>query len=141
MSKKIYQTTGRQRIGKFFAENPDRQFSTEEICEAINGSLSTGRSSIYRYLTELCESDVIQKFHSAERKCSVYQYVGAECDCRSHFHGKCVRCGTIEHLDCHDSQMFTDHLMSEHGFEVYCGQSILYGLCKACRALSKGEDH
>ena len=139
MEKKLYQTAGRRKIGDFFAQNPDRQFTTEEISFAINGNTAGGRSSIYRHLTELCDADVIQKFYSTERRCHVYQYVGASCDCRSHFHGKCVSCGAIEHLGCHDSESFVGHLMSEHGFEVYCGQSILYGLCRDCRTKRKEE--
>ena len=139
MEKKSYRTPGRQRIGKFFAENPDRQFTTEEICVALNGDAEMGRSSIYRHLSELCSAEIIQKFHSAERNCHVYQYVGSECDCRNHFHGKCIQCGAIEHLGCHDSTQFVSHLMQEHGFEVFCGQSILYGLCEKCRSVNKGD--
>ena len=62
MEKKVYQTAGRRRIGDFFASNPDRQFTTEEICFEINGDTVGGKSSIYRHLTELCDADVIQKF-------------------------------------------------------------------------------
>ena len=139
MPKKIYQTSGRQRLGKFFAEHPDAQFSTEELCTVINGDAEKGKSTVYRHLTELCRAEVVQKVHSAKRNCYVYQYVGADCDCRSHFHGKCIRCGALEHLGCHDSIEFAEHLLREHGFAVDCGQSILYGFCKTCRQLSKGE--
>lgn len=139
MSKRTYQTSGRQRLGKFFAENPDVQFSTEELCAAINGDAETGRSTVYRHLNELCRAEIIQKVHSTGRNCYVYQYVGAGCDCRTHFHGKCIRCGALEHLGCEDSLEFADHLLREHGFAVDCGQSILYGLCKTCRTLAKGE--
>ena len=139
MPKKTYQTSGRRRLGAFFAEHPDVQFSTEELCAAINGDAEAGKSTVYRHLTELCRDEVIQRVHSAKRNCYVYQYVGEACDCRSHFHGKCVRCGALEHLGCHDSAEFADHLLREHGFAVNCGQSILYGLCKKCRELTKGE--
>ena len=139
MEKKIYKTTGRSRIGGFFAENADRQFTTEEICLAINGDATAGRSSVYRHLSELCDADIIRKFHSPERNCSVYQYVGSACDCRDHFHGKCVICGAIEHLGCHDSAHFAGHLLRDHGFAVDCGRSILYGLCARCRARQEGD--
>ena len=94
MEKKTYQTSGRQRLGKFFADHPDVQFSAEELCEAINGNCESGKSTVYRHLTELCRAEVVQRVHSAKRGCYVYQYVGSGCDCRSHFHGKCVQCGT-----------------------------------------------
>ena len=139
MEKKTYQTSGRQRLGKFFADHPDVQFSAEELCEAINGNCESGKSTVYRHLTELCCAEVVQRVHSTKRGCYVYQYVGSGCDCRSHFHGKCVQCGTLEHLGCHDSAVFAGHLLRDHGFAVDCGQSILYGLCKKCRLLSEGD--
>ena len=140
MEKKSYRSVGRERLGSFFAKNPDRQFTVEEICVAVNGSAEEGRSSVYRHLSELCASEVIQKFQSAERSCSVYQYVGAGCDCREHFHGKCLSCGAIEHLGCHDSAHFAGHLLEMHGFAVDCGRSILYGLCARCRERNKGKE-
>lgn len=138
MKRKPYATVGRAKLLAFFRENPDRQFTTEELCLAVNGS-EAGKSTVYRHLTELCGDSVVRKFRSPERLCSVYQYVGSGCDCDLHFHAKCVRCGRIEHLDCNDSAEFVLHLKDEHGFAVNCGQSVLYGLCSACR--EKEENH
>lgn len=139
MEKKSYDTAGRRKLLSFFAENPDRQFTTEEICVLVNGDAERGKSSVYRRLMRLCEEDVLRKFRSEERNCSVYQYVGEGCDCRSHFHGKCTVCGELCHLDCHDSMAFAEHLMKEHGFMIDCGQSILYGVCAECRRNAKGR--
>lgn len=140
MEKKRYQTAGRRRLVDFFAANPDRQFTTEEVCVHLHGDAERGRSSVYRQLLSLCEEDVLCRYRSAEAGKSVYQYVGAGCDCRTHFHGKCTRCGAVCHLDCHDSVAFAEHLLREHGFSIDCGQSMLYGVCAACRAgEGKGE--
>ena len=139
MPKKTYRTVGRTRLEEFFARHPDRQFTTEEICLSVNGDREAGRSSVYRHLGELCDADVIQKLHNPERGCHVYQYIGANCDCRNSFHGKCVRCGAIEHLNCHDGEEFASHLLREHGFEVNCGRSVLYGLCQKCRMMKEGD--
>ncbi len=98
----------------------------------LNGDTASGRSSLYRRLGELCQRDVLRVFRDEERKCNVYQYVGTGCDCREHFHAKCVRCGRIEHLHCGDSSEFAEHLMNDHGFRIDCGQSMLYGVCAAC---------
>ena len=137
MSKKSYLNDGKQALCSFVAENPDRQFTTEELCLALHGNTEK-QSSVYRHLSQLCDSDVLRKFRSAERNCAVYQYVGKGCDCGSHFHAKCLQCGTIHHLACGDSHSFASHLESEHGFAVDCGQSILYGLCASCRAKKGG---
>ena len=136
---KIYQTDGRRRLIDFLEKHPDRQFTVEELCVILNGDAESGRSSLYRQLGELCRLDVLRVFRDEERKCNVYQYVGTSCDCREHFHAKCVRCGKIEHLHCGDSSEFAKHLMDDHGFAIDCGQSMLYGVCATCAGAGEGR--
>ena len=135
--KKRYHTEGKARLLDFLSAHPDCQFSTEELCLHVNGTMK-GKSSIYRHLTDLCREVTVRRFRNEERGCSVYQYVGEACDCDHHFHGKCIRCGRLEHLDCDESEAFVKHLFAEHGFAVNCGGSLLYGLCAACRTAAEG---
>ncbi len=130
--KKSYQTKGKKELISFLSAHPDCQFTTEEICLALNGGEECGKSSIYRRLSELCATSVVQRFRNEERGCSVYQYIGEGCDCSRHFHQKCLQCGRIFHLECADSAAFAAHLLQEHGFCVDPGQSILYGVCAQC---------
>ena len=133
MNKTTYQTRGRSELIAFLSKNPDRQFTTEELCQTLNGSTDYKKSSVYRHLAQLCRESVVRKFHSEARSCNVYQYVGEACDCGHHFHEKCLRCGNIHHLDCEGSLAFAQHLLQMHGFAVDCGQSLLYGVCADCR--------
>ena len=133
MNKKHYNTVGKTALIQFLSSHPDCQFTAEELCAAIHGDSQVGKSSIYRQLSELCDAGSVRKFTNASGNRSMFQYVGSHCDCDGHFHEKCLRCGKIEHLDCHASAEFFEHLLKEHGFEVHCGQSILYGLCAECR--------
>lgn len=137
--KKTYQTEGRRQLVDFFEANPDCQFTVEELCLQLNGDSARGRSSLYRRLGELCREDVLRMFRNEDEKCNVYQYVGSSCDCKEHFHAKCVRCGKIEHLHCGDSSEFAKHLMDGHGFRIDCSQSVLYGVCARCGASERGE--
>ncbi|MBO5295861.1 MAG: transcriptional repressor [Clostridia bacterium] len=138
MKKKSYRTDGRGALIEFLSRNPDRQFTAEELCFAINGNESEGKSSVYRHLTYLCADETVRKFRNEDLNRSVYQYVGKNCDCSRHFHQKCTHCGRICHLDCSDSLDFAAHLLKEHGFLVDCGQSILYGVCADCRTAERG---
>ena len=133
MTKKTYKTGGREALIEFLSRNPDRQFTADELFRAVNQEGTGGRSSTYRHLTALCADATVQKFRNEEQNCSVYQYIGKTCDCSTHFHEKCTRCGAIRHLACDDSLRFVAHLLEKHGFLVDCGQSILYGVCDACR--------
>ena len=130
---KTYKTAGRERLIEFLSRNPDKHFTAEEICRAVHGG-NAAQSSVYRHLSALCANDVVRKFRDEKTAGTRYQYVGEACDCRDHFHAKCLRCGKIEHLDCGDSVEFAAHLLAEHGFSIDCGQSMLYGICSACRA-------
>ncbi len=131
--KRTYKTDTRKMLTQYLAEHPDRQFTAEELCIAVNGSCDRGKSSIYRHISALCDEGILQKFRSEDDNRNVYQYVGELCDCGDHFHEKCLRCGSLRHLDCADSILFAKHLLSEHGFSINCGQSILYGVCAECR--------
>ncbi len=137
IAKRTYNTSGKKALVDFLCQNPDRQFTAEELCLAVNQNNMRAISSVYRYLTDLCQAEIVRKFHSEERNCNVYQYVGEHCNCRQHFHIKCLICGKLHHLECSDSAHFTAHLQKEHGFWVDCGQSILYGVCADCRQLRK----
>ena len=138
MERKTYRTEGREKLLRFFEDRPDCQFTAEELCQQINGAGGSGRSSVYRRLTELCESGAVKMFRSEDLRRNVYQYVGAGCDCREHFHAKCLRCGKLEHLACGDSSLFARHLQCDHGFTIDCGQSVLFGICAECGKKSEG---
>ena len=135
--KQIYHKNLRQSLLDFLSLHPDRQFTADELCRAVNGSCERAKSSVYRHIAALCNAGVLQKFRNDTSDRHVYQYVGEHCDCGSHFHEKCLRCGSLRHIDCNDSMEFARHLLIEHGFSVNCGQSILYGICSDCR--KKGE--
>lgn len=141
MKKKTYRTKGKDTLIGYLAAHPDRQFTTEELCIAVNGDANSGKSSIYRRLTQLCDEQIVRKFREDTRDINVYQYIGAHCDCSQHFHEKCTSCGKLHHLNCSDSVAFAMHLLQEHGFAIDCGQSILYGLCADCRTKKEAHTH
>ena len=133
MKRKPYQTEGKIALERFFKAHPDKQFTAEELHASICESTQTGKSSVYRNLSQLCKSEIVRSFYSNERQCHLYQYIGTDSTCREHLHEKCVQCGKIEHLDCHISSDFIEHLQKEHGFTIHCSQTILYGICAECR--------
>ncbi len=140
MQRNQYQTAGRRALVEFLEANPDRQLTAEEIYRALCECTPIGKSSVYRLLGELADAAVVRKFQSDAHSSCVYQYVGKACDCSDHFHEKCVKCGKIQHLDCHATADFIRHLAAEHGFAVNCGASVLYGVCADCQRKG-GEVH
>ena len=45
----------------------------------------------------------------------------------------CEECGELIHMDCSFLETILGHFMSEHGFAVDCGRTVIYGTCASCR--------
>lgn len=138
-----YRTEGKQQLMDFFVDHPDCQFTAEEIYQTLSrDGVKTGKSSVYRQLSGLCEEHLVRRFR-AEGAEYLYQYMGAR-DCAHHFHLKCMSCGRVLHLECGMSEELLLHIRNNHGFSVDSGRSMLFGVCEACgkeRKTTKEENH
>lgn len=147
-----YKTEGRQRLLSFLLDHPDRQYTVDEIRQALNergesagdtARKTAGKSSLYRQLSELCEDGTVRKFRTDTQSSFVYQLIG-HTDCQHHFHLKCIRCGRLVHLECSLSEELLEHIRTDHRFRVDSGRSILYGCCEDCvagQAVAQEDGH
>ena len=90
-------------------------------------------TTIYRYLDKLATDGTVMKYVAEAGGKAVYQYVELGQHCEEHLHLKCVKCGCIIHLDCGFMDEIAEHIQKDHGFQLQCKNSILYGICKDCR--------
>lgn len=130
---KEYSTAKRAVIAQFFKDNYDKAVSVHDIMEYLKEqSISINKSSIYRYLDKLVEKNQILKFVADKGNMTLYQYTGEKSECSEHLHIQCVKCGKVSHLDCEFMNEFNLHLKNEHGHNLLCEKSILYGNCNSC---------
>ena len=130
MDNKSYKTKQRESLLDFFKSNSEKCFLAKDIIK--NSSIALGEATIYRTLARFVEEGVLKKFISPDGKGCYYQYNGCSHKCSSHFHLKCVKCGTLFHMDCSFLNDMTSHIESEHGFNVDNSRTTLYGTCKNC---------
>ena len=130
MDNKSYKTKQRESLLDFFKSNSEKCFLAKDIIK--NSSIALGEATIYRTLARFVEEGVLKKFISPDGKGCYYQYNGCSHKCSSHFHLKCVKCGTLFHMDCSFLKDMTSHIESEHGFNVDNSRTTLYGTCKNC---------
>lgn len=140
MERKHYNTAGRSRLVahlKSIAVEPPK--SAEEIYSGLSaqchaaGSATPGRSSVYRMLSELYDEGEVTKFPAKDGDSGfVYQYVGNNHRCHTHFHLHCTVCGQVTHLECKCGDAIAEALRASHQFSVERGRSVLYGICAAC---------
>lgn len=129
-----YATTSRKKILEYLMENHDRTVTVADIDQYLKEkNHEVNLTTIYRYLDKLVKEQTVMKYAAQNGSQTVYQYVETGHHCEQHLHLKCVSCGCIIHLECDFMQEIAAHILADHGFALQCKNSIIYGLCKACR--------
>ena len=130
--KAEYSTKQRLILKEFLKLNRNRQFSINEIVEAV-GKNGIGKSTVYRNMSQLLAGGDVRRFNGKDGKNVLYQYVDKNSGCGGHFHLKCNGCGQIFHVDCESVMGISDHISDHHDFVIDIGSSVFYGLCGSCK--------
>lgn len=121
-------------------ENCDKSFTIDEIVDLLKSRNEfVGRSTIYRYIENLCQSGQVRRFVQEGRKSATYQYMENHEQCENHMHLKCLTCGKIVHLGCDFMSEVCGHISKYHKFEVDNSKTVILGLCADC--LEKEKNH
>ena len=130
-----YKTKQQELLLSCFKAMQGRHFTAEDVAAYFQKqNISIGIATIYRQIEKFVAMGVVQKYFLGEQNAACFQYMGEECHKDvSHFHLKCEKCGTLIHLECHDLEQLSSHLMAEHGFALDPFRTVFYGLCENCR--------
>lgn len=129
-----YATASRRRILEFLKNNSNRTVTAADIDTYLRENDSeVNITTIYRYLDKLAQDGTVMKYVTEKGGKAAYQYVELGHRCEEHLHLKCVKCGSIIHLECAFMNEISEHIRKDHGFALQCKNSILYGTCKNCR--------
>ncbi len=131
--RKGYNTKARTAVTEFFLSNEGKTASASQIEKFLSQRrVEVSQSTVYRLLSRMEKDGELIKYVSEKGESAVYQYVGESDSCRGHLHLKCLSCGAVLHLDCAFMESLKAHLYSDHGFQLACDGSVIYGLCNAC---------
>lgn len=132
--KATYQTHPRKLIMDFFEENPERQFTIEEIINSVNvGEEHLAQSSAYRIVSKLVTEGVLRKNASEDGQ---LRYGIFKNECHEHLHLKCTQCGKVLHAD-HEVMENAKQFMDATGFDLDFDKTLLVGKCPECRKIEK----
>lgn len=134
--KTSYSTRARKAVLNCFAGLGDGTVSAAELISLLHrDGIEVNPATVYRCLNRLCGEGLLLKFTEEATQKAVYRFVGSGGDCNEHIHIKCKLCGRVLHLDCELMREIREHLAADHGFELCCDGSVLYGICDSCRGL------
>lgn len=129
-----YKTHQKAMLEKFLTEQPDRQFSIEELASLMKEHFkeeAPGKSTVYRLINKLVEENTVKRFVKDNSRHFVYQ-IAAGKDCHSHLHMKCVDCGRLIHMDHEQSDAITEAIFGHDSFRVNRDQTTIFGTCAEC---------
>ena len=130
MSKK-YVTEQRRRLLFFFKENPDHQFTVDEIADRLCAGEKISVSSIYRNINAMVAEGSVGRFNRAGIRHYVYQYIDAE-KCSKHIHLQCKSCGQLFHVGEEAMNQMLALIEGSNKFNIDVKKTIMYGICEGC---------
>ena len=123
-----YNTGKREQILNFLSSNESQAFTLEDIAKEIAPD-GSGKSTVYRIVSELVESSRVKRISDGKTRHCTYQYVDE--DCKSHLHLKCRDCGKLIHLEGSISKSLYGEILKNDGFTLEYG-CMLFGTCNSC---------
>ena len=126
-----YKTAQRRRLMDFLQNNPDKQFSAQQIAANLPAP-EISLSAIYRNLSVLESAGLISRFAKEGSREVFYQYTQAE-RCRNRIHLICTKCGKTLHAEPAMADRLQSEALTSAGFRVDRSKTVLYGLCKDCQ--------
>lgn len=123
-----YNTKKKKAIMDFFKVYPETWFTAEQVAVAMDG---VGKSTVYRVITELCETGYLLKEYSEKKNCFVFK--NDKKACREHLHLQCVSCGKYVHVEDDLAKNIADAIAGENAFTIDNRRTVLYGTCAECK--------
>jgi len=133
-----YNTKQRKILSDFLEKNADKQFTAEEISEALI-SEGISKSAVYRNLADLESEGKVHRIAKEGERKLYYQNTGA-CECRDELHLSCKKCGKTIHMDHETAEKLIEGLEGLQSFSVDKHDTILYGTCGECRKNSEEKN-
>lgn len=134
MEKQNYNTKAKRYILELLQKNPDISVTASEILEFLNSSgMKVNLTTVYRCLARLTDEHRVLKFKREDGNGALYRLAEKQQECDEHLHIQCVNCGKLSHLDCEFMDELKEHISKEHGIEIKCAGSVLYGVCNDCK--------
>ena len=140
MRSEGYSTKLYNIIFDYLRQNSHRAVTAADVYEYIHTiNESANKTTVYRNLDRLYSEGKLLKYVTDDGKMASYILKEDDGCCGEHLHLQCSECGKVVHLDCGYMDEIIRHISTEHGFDLRCGSSILYGRCRDCAKRAENE--
>lgn len=127
--REVRYTSGRRSVVASMA-----RLNGPESASELHSRMDVPLSSLYRSLTVLADSGVLQRHHDAD---GLARFELAEWLAGHHHHLVCIQCGGVEDFEAGPAEAALEELAQavagEAGYEVTGHNLEIEGLCRDCR--------
>lgn len=128
-----YMTQPRKRLLSYLHSHADETLTAGQISQDLP---EISVSAVYRNLAALEQDGTVRRVAKSGSREVFYQYMQAEA-CREHLHLSCKQCGKTFHMDGEETEALLASIARLDGFAVDRADTVLYGICEACRREDK----
>lgn len=135
-----YQTKHYQQIRDYLKEAEGEHLTVYDIRDHFaSEKKEIGLTTIYRQLDKLVESGEVKKYQLDTMTSACYEYINTQEHCHKDFcfHAKCIQCGRMIHMHCHELLALQEHMKEHHEFLLDPSRTLFFGICSECA--KKGE--
>ena len=133
-----YKTRAYFLIKDVLREANGKHLRADEVYDILKASGErVGLTTVYRQLSRLTDEGFARR-STVDGAGNCFSLLGPNCG--EHYHLVCTECGALSHLSCDRVEALIHHIAATHGFTVTPEKTTLYGLCAACRRLTKRKD-
>ena len=133
-----YITKQRKLLLSFLENHVDSQLSTSQIANELKDD-SISVSSVYRNLSDLELEGKVRRYVKAGNREAYYQYMASD-KCKGCLHLSCKVCGRTFHMGTEGADLLVNTIAQTEGFSLDMSDTVLYGVCSACRRNSGQDD-
>ena len=126
-----YMTRQRKTLLSYLSAHADELLSVQEIADALEAE-NVSRSAVYRNVAELEAEGKLRRDRGGDAREVCYRYIDAA-PCKGSLHLSCKRCHRTFHMDSGGADALTQAVEKAEGFTVDKSDTVLYGVCAACR--------
>ena len=127
-----YKTAQQEAMLQYFLEDKHNFLTVKDLLSSLQKlQIDIGQTAVYRFLERQALEGSVIKIQPVDG--SGTQYWRLPCP-QADLRGKlvCLKCRKVIPLSCEHLDMFSEHVLHKHKFNLSLQHSILYGYCEDC---------
>ncbi|WP_407386109.1 Fur family transcriptional regulator [Ruminococcus sp.] len=125
-----YLTKQRKLLTEYLMRHTDENLSAGQIARELSDTIS--KSAVYRNLSDMEAEGSLHRVASGGSREAVYRYSDRH-TCSGCLHLSCQKCGKTVHMKKQLADRLTESLSENENFMIDKGETVIYGVCAACR--------